>query len=301
MATRTTTCAATTLVLLVLTACTTQPPEPPPPPPEPTMDLWTAAAEGNIAELEANKHAGSDLDALSPNEIQATALTMAAVRGQAEAAQWLLDNGANVNGLNGDGSTALNAAAFLGRADVAKVLVDGGVDTTIRSWEGQSAADIARIDWQTTEYIAAMLQLPVDRETVESGRAEILAMIEGSSGASTGGGYEELAYAILTDDAAAAKAALAGGADANSRDPNLGSTPLIFAALMGRTEIAKMLLAAGADINARDNSGTNALTVAELDWQTTQEILAMFQIPATNPEAIKKGKAEIAKMLGAKM
>ena len=302
MAPRLTTCAATTLVLLVLNACTTQPPEPPPPPPEPTMDLWTAAYEGNIAELAANKHAGSDLDALSPNEIQATALTMAAVGGQAEAAQWLLDNGANVNGPNGDGSTALNAAAFLGRADVARVLVDGGVDTTIRSWEGQSAADIARIDWETTEYIAAMLQLNVDRETVESGRAKILEMIEGSSGASTGGGgYEDLAYAILTDDAGAAKAALAAGADANSRDPNIGGTPLIFAALMGRAEIAKMLLAAGADINATDSNGTNALTVAELDWQTTQDIAAMFQIPLTNPEAIKKGKVQIAKMLRAKM
>ena len=301
MAPRFTTCAATTLVLLVLTACTTQPPEPPPPPPEPTMDLWTAAAEGNIAELDANKHAGSDLDAQSPNEIQATALTLAAVGGQAEAAQWLVDNGADVNGLNGDGSTALNAAAFLGRAGVAKVLIDGGVDTSIRSWEGQSPADIARIDWETTEYIAAMLQLTVDRESVESGRAKILAMIEGPSGASTGGGYEELAYAILMDDAGAAKAALAAGADANARDPNLGGTPLIFAALMGRDEIAKMLLAAGADASATNNNGTNALTVAELDWQTTQDIAAMFQIPLTNPEAIKKGKAQIAKMLRAKM
>lgn len=35
---------------------------------------------------------------------------------------------------------------------------------------------------------------------------------------------------------------------------------------MGRAEIAKMLLAAGADINATDDNGTNALTVAELDW-----------------------------------
>lgn len=292
---------ATTLAFLVLTACTTQPPEPPPPPPEPTMDLWTAAFEGNIAELAANKHAGSDLDALSPNEIQATAMTMAAVGGQAEAAQWLLDNGANVNGTNGDGSTALNAAAFLGRAGVAKVLVDGGVDTTIRNWDGQSAADIARIDWETTEYIAAMLQLPVDRESVESGRAKILEMIEGSSGASTGGGYEELAYAILTDDAGAAKAALAAGADANARDANLGSTALMFAALMGRTEIAKILLAAGADIHATDNNGSTALTVAELDWQTTQDIAAAFQLPLTNPEAIKKGKSQIAEMLRAKM
>jgi len=273
------------------------------------MDLLTAAARGNIAELAANKQAGSDLSAPSP-DMQVTPLTMAAVGGQVEATQWLLDNGADVNGRNGDGGTALTAAAFLGSAGVAKVLIDGGSDTAVRNWEGQSAADLARFDWDATEYIlnalvrpavASMLQLEVDRETIESGRARILAMIEGSSGASTGAGYEELAYAILTDDAAAAKAALAAGADADARDPNTGGTPLIFAALMGRADIAKMLLAAGADINATDSNGTNALTVAELDWQTTQDIAAMFQIPLTNPEAIKKGKAQIAKMLRAKM
>ena len=273
------------------------------------MDIITAAAQGNIAELAANKQAGADLDAATA--LQITPLTMAAVGGHAEAAQWLLDNGANINSLNGDGSTALQAAAFFGHAEVGKVLIDGGIDTSIKNWEGQSVADIAAIDWDSTEYIATtlvrpavagMLQLEVDRETVESGRAKIIAMMGGgSSGEGSGSGYEELAYAILTDDAAAAKAALGAGADPNSRDPNIGGTPLIFAALMGRAEIAKMLLAAGADIKATDDNGTNALTVAELDWQTTEDIAGMFQIPLTNPEAIKKGKAEIAKMLRAKM
>ena len=264
------------------------------------MDLWTAAYDGNVAELAANKHAGSDLDALSPNEIQATALTMATVGGRVEAAQWLLDNGADVNGKNGDGGTALNAAAFLGHADVARVLIDGGIDTAARTWEGQSAADVARLDWDTTEYIAAMLQLNVDRETVESGRAEIIAMIEGPPNASTGAGFQELAFAIMSGDAAAVKAALAGGADVNAQDPNRGSTPLIVAAFMGRPEIAKMLLAAGADINATNYNGADALAIAEIDWQTTQDIAAMLQIPLTDQEGIMKGKAQIAQMLRAK-
>ncbi|MDE0443631.1 MAG: ankyrin repeat domain-containing protein [Gammaproteobacteria bacterium] len=160
------------------------------------MDLFTAIAEGNIAELVANKHAGSDLDALSP-DLQVTPLTMAAVGGQAEAAQWLLDNGADVNGKNGDGGTALTAAAFLGSAGVAKVLIDGGIDTSARNWEGQSAADLARFAWDATEYIlvtlvrpavATFLQLEVDRETIESGRAKILAMMAETSEASTSDG-----------------------------------------------------------------------------------------------------------------
>ena len=181
--------AAATLAFFMLSACTTQPPEPPLPPPDPTMDLFTAIAEGNITELAANKHAGSDLDALSP-DMPVTPLTMAAIGGQAEAAQWLLDNGADVNGRNGDGGTALTAAAFLGSAGVAMVLIDGGIDTSVRNWEGQSAADLARFDWDATEYIlttlvrpavATLLHLEVDRETIESGRAKILAMMAETS------------------------------------------------------------------------------------------------------------------------
>ncbi len=86
-----------------------------------------------------------------------------------------------MNAGNGDRSTALGAAAFLGRAEMAKILMRAGTDTSIRNDSGQSALDIARLDWATTETIAAMLQLPVDRATVEAGRAKIIAMLGGIS------------------------------------------------------------------------------------------------------------------------
>ncbi len=191
---RLTTLGAAALATFMLTACNTQTAAPPPP--EPTMDIITAAARGNITELAANKHAGADLDA--PNDLGVTPLTMTVLGGHAEAALWLLDNGANVNALNSDGGSALSAAAFLGRAEVARVLIDGGIDTSIRNWEGQSAADLAVFDLDATEYIAitqvrpavaGLLHLEVDRETVESGRAKIIAMIgAGSSGEGSGGG-----------------------------------------------------------------------------------------------------------------
>lgn len=114
-----------------------------------------------------------------------------------------------------------------------------------------------------------------------------------------GDGFQELALPIIGDDAAAVKSALDEGANANARDPAQGSTPLIFASLLGRAEIVKMLLAAGADVHATDNNGVNALTVAELDWESTELVATMFQIPLTNPDAMKRGKAEIAGLLRA--
>lgn len=126
-------------------------------------------------------------------------------------------------------------------------------------------------------------------------------MLGGAGAGSSGVGFQEIALAIVGDDVAAVKVALADGADANARDPVMGSTPLIFAALLGRTEIARMLLAAGADVHATDNNGVSAQAVAELDWQSTQAVAKAFGIPLTNPGAMREGKAEIAELLRAKL
>ena len=289
------------LALFVLSACAPQTPTVPGVAdvvfPAPTKDIWQASADGDMAELEANKRAGADLDGLMPGAAQVTALTVAVVAGQSGSVKWLLANGANTNARNGDGSTALGAAAFLGRAEMANILMGAGIDTSIRNDSGQSALDIAKLDWATTEYIAAMLQLPVDRATVEAGRAKIIAMLGGISKY----GWEALAGLIVGGDTAALKEVLGNGADPNARDPGNGTTALILAAFLGRVDIAKMLLVAGADLNAMNNDGATALSVAEFDGETTEYFASMFRIPLSDPEAVEKGKAEIARMLRAKL
>ena len=265
--------------------------------PAPTKDVWQAAAEGDTTELAANRRAGVDLDGLMPGAAQVTPLTVAVVTGQRASVKWLLANGAGSNARNGDGSTALGAAAFLGRAGMAKILIDDGIDTSIRNDSGQSALDIARLDWATTEYIAAMLKLPVARAEVEAGRAKIIAMLGGTSI----DGWGTLAGLIVTGDAAALKEVLGKGADPNARDPQNGTTALILAAFLGRVDIAKMLLAAGADLKAMNDDGATALSVAELDRATTEYFASMFGIPLPDPDAVEKGKGEIARMLRAKL
>ena len=219
------------------------------------------------------------------------------VTDQPGSVKWLLANGANMNVRNDDGSSALGAAAFLGRAEMAKMLMDAGIDTSIRNDCGQSAQDIARLDWATTEYIAAMLQLPLDRATVEAGRAKIIAML----GATSTAGWEALAGLIMGGDTAALKEVLGKGVDPNARDPQTGTTALILAAFLGHVDIVKMLLVAGADLNAMNNDGATALSVAEFDRETTEYFASMFGIPLSDPEAVEKGKGEIARMLRAKL
>lgn len=265
--------------------------------PTPTKDIWQAAAEGDITELAAFRRAGADLDGLMPGAARVTPLTVAVVAGQRGSVQWLLANGATANARNGDGGTALGAAAFLGRAEMAKILIDAGIDTAIRNDSGQSALDIARLDWATTESIAAALRLPVERAQVEAGRARIIAILGGTPS----DGWGALAGLIVDGDAAALKEVLGEGADPNARDPQNGTTALILAAFLGRVDIAKMLLAAGADLHARNNDGATALSVAELDRATTGYLASVFGIPLPDPDAVEKGKGEIARMLRSKL
>lgn len=286
------------MALLLLSACAPQTQTVPELDlPVPTKDVWRAAAEGDITELAANRRAGVDLDGLMPGAARVTPLTVAVVTGQSGSVKWLLANGAGANATNGDGGTALGTAAFLGRDEMAKMLIDAGVDTSVRNDSGQSALDIARLDWATTEYIAAMLKLPVERAEVEAGRARILAMLGGTPINDWGA----LAGVIVDDDAAALKQLLGKGVDPNARDPRNGTTALILAAFLGRVDIAKILLIAGADMNAKNNDGATALSVAELDRATTGYFASMFGIAIPDPDAVEKGKGEIVRMLRSKL
>ena len=78
----------------------------------PEDDVWKAAVRGDTAALERHVEAGAPLDTPDPL-LGTTPLGWAALHGHAHAAEWLLDNGAGVNTLNGDGSTALHSAAFM--------------------------------------------------------------------------------------------------------------------------------------------------------------------------------------------
>ena len=76
----------------------------------PTVDIWTAAAQGNLEAIKRHVSAGTDLNAKEPTG-GSTPLIVAALFGQTEAAGLLIEKGANVNVKNNEGSTALHTAA----------------------------------------------------------------------------------------------------------------------------------------------------------------------------------------------
>ena len=134
--------------------------------------LWEAAYTGNLSFVKQALADGADANAKEPQN-GTPLLTLAALMGHAEIAEVLIENGAAVNALGGDGGTALHAAVFLGQADVAKVLLNNGADATIRDNNGASPQEVLHLDWNTTMFIANLLQIKADREKVEAGRKKI--------------------------------------------------------------------------------------------------------------------------------
>ena len=98
-------------------------------------NIWSAAKNGDLAAIERHLQDGADIDGINPAFGQ-TPLVRAALVGQLEAVDWLLQNGAAVNGRTKDGGTPLHAAAFLGRVEVAKLLLQHGADTEAKNNNG---------------------------------------------------------------------------------------------------------------------------------------------------------------------
>jgi peptidoglycan/LPS O-acetylase OafA/YrhL len=145
--------------------------------------------------------------------IGATPLAWAAMLGDADSAKLLLDGGVDVKTTSSDGSTPLHSAAFLGRDKIVAMLLQHGADANTRAQAGQTALDNTTVDWDTTQFIAKVLQIPVGTETdLDAGRAEVRRLLEpitqskgdatqaAASAASSGGGLLKAYRRFLNSD-----------------------------------------------------------------------------------------------------
>ena len=119
---------------------------------------------------------GADPD--QPDATGLTALSWAALLGQVGAASALIGGGADVHAEESDGYTALHFAAFMGEADMAQMLIDNGADIHRESQNGDSPLSVTGTDEGTTQFLAGLLQVPVDMEKLKSGRAEIAKLLQ---------------------------------------------------------------------------------------------------------------------------
>ena len=159
----------------------------------------------------------------------------AAMQGDIAAVRTLLQQGADVNGAQGDGMTALHWAAEHGDGDLTALLLKAGAHVGAET----------RIGRHTPLHVAARGgHAVVVRMLLERGaaKADVRAL--------TTTGAVPLHFAAASGSPETVAILLDHGADVNAREPQWGQTPLMFAAGLGRTDAVRMLVARGADVRA---------------------------------------------------
>ncbi len=153
----------------------------------------------------------------------------AAMRRDGSTVRLLLQQGADVNGSQGDGMTALHWAASSGDPALAAALLTSGALPDAGT----------RIGRHTPLHIAA-----------KGGHAEVVRLLVAAKAdlsAATTTGARPLHFAAASGSPETVSLLLDHGADVNVREPQWGQTPLMFAAGAGRTDVVSVLLARGAD------------------------------------------------------
>ena len=231
-----------------------------------TALMW-AAAENHADVIEALVSSGADLQARTrskdaPADSQSsvgyrrrgwdsvgyTPIIFAARTGAMDTARVLLDLGADVNDVAGDGTTPLLVATHEGRWELAHDFLERGADPNLGDAAGFLPLHWASGSWENGLYGA-------DGARRDDYRRR----------ASLGPGKLELVQDLL-----------AHGADPNARMTKMapqvqdasylryfpGSTPLILAAQGGNSAVMRALLEAGADPMLTDNESTTVLIAA---------------------------------------
>jgi uncharacterized protein len=163
-------------------------------------------------------------------------LASAAKSGAAATARTLLEQRADPNDADADGTTALHWAVHLGDVELASVLLEAGAEPRARNRYGVP---------------------PLNLATENGDEATVALLLE--HGADANDALPEGETALLTaaraGDVPTIEALLAHGADPNAREHWKGQTALMWAAHENNAPAIRALLAAGAERDARSTGG----------------------------------------------
>jgi len=203
-------------------------------------------------------------------------LILAAGKGDKSTVLTLLEQGAEINGKEREGTTALMMASMKGHIEIVKTLLDHGANVNEKNKYGSTAL-IAAKSCQVSRYTEIVTLLlnhgaDVNAKTVGGWTALMNAASSGHDttvqtlldhgadvNAKSAGGTALIKAADFGSDTTV-QTLMDHGADVNEKD-KFGQTALIMAAAGDHTSILKALLENGADANARAKNGLTALLV----------------------------------------
>jgi ankyrin repeat protein len=159
-------------------------------------------------------------------------LVEAVERRDAEAAEQLLKERADVSAAQADGATALHWAAHWDDRAIAERLVRAGAKV-------DAANDLG------------VTPLALACENGSAAMVEILLAAGANPNARLHSGETVLMTAARSGTVAVVKALIGRGADVNAKELTHGQTPLMWAVANGHAEVVRALVEAGADVHAR--------------------------------------------------
>ena len=103
---------------------------------------------------------------------------MAALGGQFDVAEFLIENKVNVNAVSRDKNTALHSAAYLGRLGIVRLLVEQGANVEAKNRDGATAIEIASQEFSEAvdfmKMIDRMLELDLDLKKMAEDRKNVV-------------------------------------------------------------------------------------------------------------------------------
>lgn len=159
------------------------------------------------------------------------------------AVRTLLQQHADVNSTEADGTTALHWATERNDVDTANLLIRAGANVKAVNRYGVTPLALACISGNAAS-------------------VELLLKAGADPNAALPGGETPLMTAARTGNADIVNALIAHGADVSAKEGEHGQTALMWAAGEGNVEAIKALVAHGADIKARENGGWTAMLFA---------------------------------------
>ena len=204
----------------------------------------------------------------------------AAMQGDIAKVRALLAQQHDVNVAQGDGMTALHWAADRGDVAMSTLLLRSGAKLTGTTKNGG----------YTPLHVAARAGHGAVVQTLLAAGADARAL--------TATGATAMHLAAAAGDAASVKALLAKKADPNARESAWGQTPLMFAAAENRGDAARALLAGGADASIRTKMVdlTEELARQQAAAKKRNEVLFSY-LPQKTRDSIIDASAKAAEKL----